>query len=386
MMQFEIGFGTLAAAALLGGHLASVVLAWPRSGHRRHRVQPDTSLDLTILRPLCGVEAYSEATLRSTFELEGTGIRLLFCVANAGDPVVPLVRQIMAEYPHTDAELLIGNEQINANPKLNNLIKGWQRVASEWVAFVDCNVMLPPDAIARLRECWDERCGMVCSPPIGGLCTNPAAELEAACLNGYQARWQLAAAQVGLGFAQGKVMFFRRDLLMRVGGLKALASEPAEDAAATKVVRAAGLAVRLVAHPFEQPLGSKRLVDVWKRQLRWAQLRRATFPEFFYLEILTSAVLPLALLSPNLATLPGFVLPLFLALWYGGEMALVARCGWGKALRSLPLAMARDLLIVPVWVTAICRNKFEWQGHAMSVDDLGIASYEERQSVNWQSQ
>lgn len=374
MMQFEIGLGSLAAATLLSGHLSSVVMAWPRSRRSPARIRPDTPIDLTILRPLCGLETYSQATLRSTFELETKGVRLLFCVANAADKVVPLVRQIIAEYPHVDAELLIGNEQLNANPKLNNLIKGWQRTTSEWVVFVDSNVMLPPDAIARLRECWDERCGMVCSPPIGGICTNLAAEFEAAFLNGYQARWQLAAAQVGLGFAQGKVMFFRRDLLARVGGLKALASEPAEDAAATKVVRGAGLAVRLVARPFVQPLGSKRLADVWKRQLRWAQLRRATFPAFFYLEILTSAVLPLALLSLDFRTLPTFALPVFLALWYGSEMALTVRCGWGQSLRLLPLAIARDLLIVPIWVTAICRNKFEWQGHAMSVDDMGVAS------------
>ena len=40
----------------------------------------------------------------------------------------------------------------------------------------------------------------------------------------------------------------------------------------------------------------------------------------------------------------------------------------------LPLAIARDLLIVPIWLTAICRNKFEWQGHAMNVENVDIVS------------
>ena len=372
-MQFEMGFASIAATILLSCHLASVALAWPRSRRIRSSVKPGTPIDVTILRPLCGLETYSEATLRSTFELEAEGVRLLFCVAKPTDPVIPLVRRMIGAYSNVDAELLIGNEQINANPKLNNLIKGWQRTSSEWVAFVDSNVVLPPDAIARLVECWDERCGMVCSPPIGGLRTNTAAELEAAFLNGYQARWQLAAAQTGLGFAQGKVMFFRRNLLTHVGGLIALASDPAEDAAATKVVRAAGLAVRLVARPFEQPLGNKRLIDVWKRQLRWAQLRRATFPAFFYLEIVTGAVLPSALLSLDFPVVPTFALPLFFALWYGGEAALTARYGWGRSLRQVLFAIVRDVLIVPIWVIAMWRNKFEWQGHAMSVDTMDVA-------------
>lgn len=374
MMHYEIGFGSLAATALLAGHVTSAALAWPRSRRDNADSRPVPPIDLTVLRPLCGLETYSEATLRTTFELEAKGIRLLFCVANASDPVVPLVRQIIAEYPNADAQLLIGNEQISANPKLNNLVKGWQQTTSAWVMFVDCNVMLPPDAVAQLLNCWDERCGMVCSPPIGGLCTNLPAELEATFLNGYQARWQRAAARLGLGFAQGKVMFFRRDLLTRVGGLQALASEPAEDAAATKVVRAAGLSVRLVERPFGQPLGSKRLVEVWNRQLRWAQLRRATFPAFFYLEIMTSAVLPLLLLSLDLSGMPALALPLFLSVWYGSELALTARCGWDQPARWLLLALVRDVLIVPIWLTAIWRNKFEWQGHAMSVDDLGVVS------------
>ncbi len=374
MTQFEIGFGALAAATLLAGHVTSAVLAWPRSRRDTATIRPAAPIDLTILRPLCGLETYSEVTLRSTFELEAKGARILFCVANASDPVVPLVRQIIAEHPTADALLLIGNERISANPKLNNLAKGWQQTTSEWVVFVDSNVLLPSDAIAKLLDCWDDRCGMVCSPPIGGNCANLAAELEAAFLNGYQARWQRAAARLGLGFAQGKVMFFRRDLLTRVGGLQSLATEPAEDAAATKVVRTAGLSVRLVERPFIQPLGDKRLVDVWNRQLRWAQLRRATFPAFFYLECLTSSMLPLLLLSLDLSALPTFALPLYLAVWYGSEAALTVRCGWGYSLRWLLSALARDMLIVPIWLMAIWRNKFEWQGHVMSVDDLGVAS------------
>ena len=59
------------------------------------------------------------------------------------------------------------------------------------------------------------------------------------------------------------------------GGVRALAAELAEDAASTKIVRAAGLRVRLVDNPFQQPLGRRTLKEVWRRQTRWARLRRA---------------------------------------------------------------------------------------------------------------
>ena len=103
----------------------SVATAWPRARTRGSQSRPKVD-GLTIIRPLSGLEPCSEAALRSTFELQWMGARLLFCVAQLGDPVVPLVRQLIAEYPDVDAELLVGNEQICANPKLNNLIKGWK--------------------------------------------------------------------------------------------------------------------------------------------------------------------------------------------------------------------------------------------------------------------
>jgi ceramide glucosyltransferase len=364
----------LTAATLLAGQLTSIAAAWPRKqGLSRCDARPQTC-QLTIIRPLSGVEAWSEATLRSTFELDHPDVRLLFCVARANDPIVGLVQRVMAHYPSANAELLVGNEAISANPKLNNLVKGWEKTTSEWVAFVDSNVLLPRDAIARLLECWDAQCGMVSAPPIGARATGLAAELESVFLNAYQARFQIAAAALDMGFAQGKVMFFKRDLLRQAGGLASLASEPAEDAAATKVVRAAGLRVRLVSTPFEQPLGRRRLADVWRRQLRWSQLRRATFPKYFYLEIATGSVLPALVLMAGLGTTSAVVLPIYLAIWYGAELVLTARYGWPVTLWALPLSVLRDMMIIPLWAMASFKNGFEWQGHVMRVDEPYTAS------------
>ena len=80
-------------------------------------------------------------------------------------------------------------------------------------------------------------------------------------------------------------MLWRRDILEAGGGIEALGAEIAEDAAATKLINAQGLNAHLVDQPFQQPLGRRRLKDVWYRQVRWARLRRATFPLFFLPEI-----------------------------------------------------------------------------------------------------
>ncbi len=126
-------------------------------------------------------------------------------------------------------------------------------------------------------------------------------------------------------------MLWRRADLERAGGIEALAKEVAEDAAATKIVRCAGLKVRLLDRPLAQPLGRRSAAEVWARQLRWARLRRASFLLYFLPEIVSGGVLPMlcvAFLASayGLPAVPGVVA--FSALWYGGELLLAAASGW----------------------------------------------------------
>ena len=144
---------------------------------------------------------------------------------------------------------------------------------------------------------WRADTGLVASPPIGCRPHGFWAELECAFLNTYQARWQYVADTLGFGFAQGKTMLWRRADLERAGGIEALAKEVAEDAASTKIVRGAGLKVRLVDRPFAQPLGHRSAAEVWNRQLRWARLRRASFLAYFLPEAISGGVLPMIALA-----------------------------------------------------------------------------------------
>jgi ceramide glucosyltransferase len=227
------------------------------------------------VRPLCGIDNYAADTLRSTFDLDYPRCEILFCVASAKDPAVPLVEALMAEHPEAGAKLLVGDERVSSNPKLNNVLKGWRAARHDWIVIADSNALMPRDYIDRLFASWRADTGLVASPPIGCRPQGLWAEIECAFLNTYQARWQYLADALGFGFAQGKTMLWRRADLERAGGIAALAREVAEDAASTKVVRGAGLKVRLVDRPFPQPLGYRSAADVWSRQLRWARLRRA---------------------------------------------------------------------------------------------------------------
>jgi ceramide glucosyltransferase len=352
--------------------IASVAIAM---GRLRRKAPPHRGNypPVSLVRPLCGIDNYAAETLRSTFELDCPHYEILFCVADQEDPVIPLVTNLIAAYPEVAARLLIGDDRVSANPKLNNVVKGWRAAAHDWVIIADSNVLMPRDYIQRLFASWRADTGLVASPPIGSHPRGFWAEIECAFLNTYQARWQYIVDSFGRGFAQGKTMLWRRADLERAGGVATLGREVAEDAAATKVVRGAGLNVRLVDRPLAQPLGRRSAREVWNRQLRWARLRRASFFMYFLPEILSGGVLPIlcaAILAHALGW-PGLTsILLFAFFWYGSEMALAAVSGWHLTPLYPLFGLIRDLMLPALFVAALRGNDFIWRGTAMQVERM----------------
>ena len=313
------------------------------------------------------MENHIEETLRSAFHLDYPRYEIIFCAAAASDAAAPLVRRLIAAHPHVPARLLIGNETISDNPKLNNVCKGWRAAAYDWIIMADSNVLMPRDYVERLRAAWRADTGVVSSPPAGCRPQGFWAELECAFLNTYQLRWQYAASAIGLGFAQGKSMLYRRSQIERAGGIRLLTTEPAEDAATTKAVRDLGLRVRLVDAPFEQPLGYRSAREVWARQLRWAQLRQASFRQYYALELFAGSLGPITAAAYVVAALGlplGSVLAVATA-WYGAEAALARAAEWHLSLRSPAAFILRDILLPVLWIGGCLGRGFVWRGNEM---------------------
>jgi ceramide glucosyltransferase len=318
---------------------------------------------VSLVRTLCGVDKLAELTLESSFRLDYVNYEILFCVADAEDPVIPLARALIAKYPSIKARLLIGDDRISANPKLNNMTKGWRAASGDWVVFADSNLLLPRDYIQRTLASWRDDSGLVSAPPIGGYPEDFWGEIECGLLNTHQARWQYVVDAFGWGYAQGKTLMFRRADLQAIG-YERLADEPAEDAAATKAVRAHGLRVRLARPPFIQPLGKRSAREVWARQLRWARLRRMTFPLLYAAEIF-SGVLPPLVAACVAAKAAGASAPLvggaLLICWWVPEIVLARVAGWPVSAKSVLAWIVRDLAAPILWVAGWSGRRIVWR-------------------------
>lgn len=349
------------AGATMAIHLTTAgLVAWRYMVPAKKRL--GTRPFVSIIRPVCGLDTYDRETLESTFMLNWPDYEILFCAAEETDIAVPVVRQLMASYPNVKAQLLIGDDPVSGNPKLNNVIKGCRAAKGETLAMIDSNVLLPPDYLDQVMVRFDDKTGLVSSPPVGIRGENMSGALECAFLNGMQARWQLAADQLGNGFAQGKNLVWRADVLRRAGGAESLGGDLAEDVASTKAVRAQGLQVRLSRQAFAQPIGKKSFVPVWNRQLRWSRVRRAGFPALFWGEALIGPVPPVLALA--CAGAAEWIIP-FIAIWYLAEITLCRIANWPRKFRDIFAMVLRDLLLQPLWLATWLKRGFEWRGTAM---------------------
>jgi ceramide glucosyltransferase len=363
----------LASGALIVANGVSIGVAMGRMARNGKPAPALTEKPpVSVIIPACGIENFTPLTLAHAFDLDWPEYELIFCVADTRDAVIPAIEEAMARHPDVKASLLVGDDRVSANPKLNNCVKGWRAAVNDWVVLADSNVLMPRDYIAHLMAARRSNTGLVCSTPLGSRPDGFWAEVECAFLNSQQARWQYAGEAIGLGFAQGKSMLWYKPMLDAEGGIAALGAEIAEDAASTKLVRRLGRKVHLVASPFEQPLGRRELSQIWSRQARWARLRRVTFPTFFAPEILLGCLPPLifalgaAALSTTDVSFATVALAVLAAI-YLPELALILAKNWRLSLWTLPAMLVRDILMPLIWARSWLSGSFDWRGNTMTI-------------------
>ena len=366
---------TLAALALLSLALAF----WQWLAARRfplHRRVTDFSFApaITLLKPLKGCDATTVESLQSWFKQNYPGqIQFLFGVADAGDPVCPIVRELIEKNPGRDAQLVICAESLGANGKVSTLVQ-LERLAKHPLILVsDADVRVPPDFLADIAApLRDPKTGLVnCFYRLANPAT-AAMRCEAIAINAdFWSQVLQSASLKPLDFALGAVMLTRRQLLEEIGGFRALADCLADDYQLGHRIAKKGHHIVLcpvVVECWDTPMNWR---DVWKHQLRWARTIRVCQPVPYFFSILSNATLwPLLWLTASLILSKTICAPLtalaFLLLRIVIAQNLQRRFSPLRDNLAPPwLVPVKDLLQAAVWLGAFLGNTVEWRGQKM---------------------
>lgn len=336
-----------------------------------HLDAPFALFPVSILKPLKGSDSGLAENLESFFRLDYPEFELLFSVADAYDPAGRIVMDLMERYPTVNAELVVGAVDVGTNPKINNLIRTYDRATHDWILISDSNVRVDPDYLKRLVAEIENCTGIVTSVVAGRSPEGLGGQLEATYLNTFYARAMLLASSAGHPCVIGKSMLFRKSAAERFGGLKNLSRYLAEDYMAGQAMLKLDLRTVTATDPIDQHIGSYSFREFWSRHLRWGRIRKAQAPVAFLAEPLMSSIFSGFLGAVafqqefGISALAFFALHLMLCFVCDLLTMRALEVEW--TLKTPVYWMIREALSLPLWFHTLIGNTVIWRGKSYGV-------------------
>lgn len=327
---------------------------------------------VTILKPVKGVDAESFENFASLCQQDYPQYQMIFAVAAPDDPVIPVIRRLMATYPAVDIELVVDGRIYGPNYKVCNLINALPKAKYDLLIVCDSDIRVGPRYLREVTALFaDPSVGLVSSlyrsPGVG---TVPTA-LEAMGFTTEMIPNVMVALQLeGLTFALGASMAVRREALQKIGGFSALVAYLADDYQLGNMVYRAGYRLELSGYYVESVMKCESLRGILSRQLRWARTMRASRPGGYLASGITQPV-PAAVLA---LLVSGFSVSGWAACALLGLSRLCCGLVFSRLFvcdalfpRYLWLLPVRDILAFGTWALSFLGNRVVWRSHVFRV-------------------
>jgi len=359
-------------------------------GDPRHSIHPENFRDgflakagnidwqppVTLMVPVCGIEADGVAHFSQFCRLNWPQYQAIFTVLDAMDPALPMLQQIQP-FSGCEVKLQVGGPATCANLKIRNLLNAFPSVRYEWIVICDADVQPDPDFLENLmapfhpticsdpgKEKGDREVGLVHSLYRRMEDPTMASSWENVWINcDFWVQGLLGEWLRGSDFAFGAAMAIQRKTLEQIGGLEAICDYLADDYQLGH--RVAALKKSLVFNPKFVTLqtNSQTWSETWKHLTRWSRTIRVCRPLGYAGSIITNI--------PLFALLGLFVDPAIFLPWSG--LAILLRVAWANQCRNWILncdglwrrwwlVLFKDMAQVALWVLAFRNAPIEWRG------------------------
>lgn len=362
-------------ATAIGFYLFSIYCAARFFSRKKEMAGKEFLPPISILKSVCGVDEGSQKNLASFCRQDYPNYQLLFGVRDLEDPVVPLIRRLVQEFPDVDIQLVLCDRVLGVNPKVSNLIQMEEKARHPFLLVCDSDIRVDKDCLRRLiQPMRDSRVGAVtcmCHSLSKGWMGTLEALREATefCPS------VLVANQLeGMKFGLGSAILTRREVLDRMGGFLSIADYLADDYLLGNRIAQAGYTVVLSNVVVEHELSLRRWRDLILRQIRWNRGIRVCRPMGYGGLFLTHG-LPMSLLFLLFTgfSAVGWTL---LAATGSARLAMAYFIGAGcfsdrAAKRYLWLTPIQDLLSFGLWCAGLFGSRIHWRGQSFRLTKDG---------------
>uniref|UniRef100_A0A7S3D9D8 ceramide glucosyltransferase n=1 Tax=Palpitomonas bilix TaxID=652834 RepID=A0A7S3D9D8_9EUKA len=334
---------------------------------------------VTIIKPLKGVDDGMEENIVSFLQQDYPEYEIIFCVDAEKDKAYAFVCDILSRH-HTYAKRVVfttKGARVGPNPKINNMVPAFDLVRSELVLSSDSNARVEASYLRRVvKYMTNDDKVVIASGFVAGFSPSGfGGMLECLYLNTFYARFMLLLDALGIPQVVGKNIMFRRDFILRNGGLAALGYHLAEDNVMGQWAVRERLKVVLTREPSYQHIGSHSLYDFWQRHLRWGRLRKGLAFGGFVAEVVTYPFVSLLIGCASIPAVFGMSLScycvLHICLHCASDMVLyncvLGEHDGGGFWKSVCAWAMREITALPMWLHVASGNTVNWRGSVLRV-------------------
>ncbi len=355
----------LLALAPLVYYVLATLAALRFFGRARARQLPNYTPPVSVLKTVRGVDFGSYKNFESFCRQEYPDYEILFAVNDEGDPAVPVIRRIIAEFPERKIRLLVGAEHLGANRKVNKLARLAREAQNEVLVLTDGDVRVGPRYLREVvGPLADRKTGAVTSFYRGIAEINLGAEIEAVgASSDFFAGVLMAGWTEGISFALGASIATTKEWLWKMGGFEAIADTLADDYELGHRIAKAGGKIVLARETVWTMYPAQTVHSFWDHQVRWARTVRLCRP-LSYVGLLFTQGLPWALLAAVVAPVK-WIAGVYLLAYLILRLAMAWTVGvWGVGdevlRRKIWLVPVRDAIHFVIWLASFGSNHIRW--------------------------
>jgi ceramide glucosyltransferase len=325
----------------------------------------------SILKPIRGMDREAYENFASYCRLNYPEYELLFAVADADDPAIPIIERLRRDFPDRQIRLVSSIERLGENNKINSYCRLVKEAKHDLLVMTDSDVRVEPDYLREVAAPFAD-------PAVGGVTSfyrcagggTLAADLDMLGMSTDSVPSALVARSLEgkVQFAFGWTMATTKKHLAEIGGWEAMVNYHSDDFELGNRIARQGYRVELMRQPVWMVFPEENLKEFLTHELRWSIGLRNVRPAGYAGMIFTHG-LPWALLAALVAGAAGWigVAVFYLAAYLVLRLSVAWAAGvWGlgdKAIApKLWLVPVRDAISAVVWVVGFFSDKIRWRG------------------------
>ncbi|HYA18745.1 MAG TPA: glycosyltransferase [Bryobacteraceae bacterium] len=349
---------------------------WRFFGAKRSTGDRSFTPPVSNLQPIRGLDPDAYENWASLCRQDYPDYELLFCVNTMDDPAVPVLEQIMRDFPERRIRLLVGfgdrgGRPPGTNDKVMKLVRLVGEAKNEVLVINDSDVRVEPGYLRTVVA-------PLADPSIGAVTCFYATVGEKGFVDRLQTVGMMSDFFAGLligrqldgvKFALGPTIATTRTRLADFGGYESLENGPADDLLVGRLIDEHGHRVELLPYAVETVPDYGSFSDLFHKRLRWMVVMRHMRPWGHFGLIFTHGIAWCALAIAAHPT-PAVAVA-WIATYLVLRAAITSAISHGLKRRSLwarmPLIPLWDLMAFLIWLISFTRSSIRWRGGEYSI-------------------